>query len=278
VIKLQELMTEFKEDLKKQCIVLMGLPASGKSTFIDNDIKKYISGFTGYKVTNSDDQVKAAQYQYAKSHFEWLAKHIKSKKDITKFVFDSQYKDNTGKMRDIPLTFNWWNKNKDKGIKTFYKTFYKSYYATYFDIRDIAQSKERQLFKTKIVTSGNMLIIDTVAAKSNKILDRLTTTREQDFNNTIIYLEIDVNMAIQRDNWRKENRGRGVGEPIIVAYATQMNSAFNAYKTEGKKDDGVVDRLLHFKWKPQGASPIKGSWNLISDDKFFIKRKLKGKK
>jgi len=123
-----------------------------------------------------------------------------------------------------------------------------------------------------------MLIIDTVAAVSSKIIGRLIDTRKLDYNNTIIYLEIDVEMAIQRDNWRKDHVGRGVGEPIIAAYASRMNAAFNDYKKDGQKEDGVVDRLLHFKWEAQGASPIKGNWKLMSDDKFFIKRKLKGKK
>ena len=271
---INEVLLEFKEDIGKQCIVLMGLPAAGKSTFINDDAKKYISGFSGYKVTNSDAQVMAAQYQTATNHFNWLKKNIKSSVDIIKFVESSQYVDNNGTVVKIPLTYDWWQTNEGKGIKNFYRLFYKSFYATYFDIRDLAQTKEKQLFQTKVITAGNLLIIDTVGSKSAKILDRLQKTREHNYTNTIIYLEIDVDLALQRDAWRKDHSGRSVGIPIIVNYAKSMDSAYNDYKSEGNKDNGVVDRLMHFQWKPAGNSPIKGAWILKKDDRFSLKRRL----
>ena len=271
---INEVLLEFKEDIGKQCIVLMGLPAAGKSTFINDDAKKYISGFSGYKVTNSDAQVMAAQYQTATNHFNWLKKNIKSSVDIIKFVESSQYVDNNGTVVKIPLTYDWWQANEGKGIKNFYRLFYKSFYATYFDIRDLAQTKEKQLFQTKVITAGNLLIIDTVGSKSAKILDRLQKTREHNYTNTIIYLEIDVDLALQRDAWRKDHSGRSVGIPIIVNYAKSMDSAYNDYKSEGNKDNGVVDRLMHFQWKPAGNSPIKGAWILKKDDRFSLKRRL----
>jgi len=270
-----EVLLEFKEDIGKQCVVLMGLPGAGKSTFINTDAKKYIPGFSGYKVTNSDAQVMAAQYQTAKNHFEWLVKNIRSKNDVLKFVQSSQYVDNNGSNVKMPLTYEWWVANGGKGIKHFYKTFYKPYYATYFDIRDMAKAKEKQLFQTKIMTAGHILIIDTVGAKSGKILDRLQKTRDNNYTNTIIYLEIDPNLALQRDAWRKENQGRSVGVPIIMNYAKEMQNAYNNYNAEGQKDDGVVDRLLHFVWKPSGNSPVKGTWSLKEDKRFSLKRRLK---
>jgi hypothetical protein len=270
-----EVLQEFKEDIGKQCIVLMGLPGAGKSTFINTDIKKYIPGFSGYKVTNSDKQVLAAQYQTAKNHYEWLKKNIKSEKDIQKFVQNSQYVDNDGAKIKIPLTYDWWVANSGKGVKDYYKTFYKTYYATYFDIRDLAKAKEKQLFQTKVVTAGNLLIIDTVGAKSDKMINRLKKTKENGFNNTIICLHVTPELAIQRDAWRKENQGRSVGVPIIVNYAKEMSNAFHNYVAEGQKDDGVVDRLLYFKWEPAGKSPIKGTWIKKNDYRFSLKRKLK---
>lgn len=270
-----EILQEFKEDIGKQCIVLMGLPGAGKSTFINKEIKRYIPGFSGYKVTNSDKQVLAAQYQTALNHYNWLRKNIKTKKDIQKFVESSQYVDNDGAKIKIPLTFDWWVANSGKGVKDFYKTFYKPYYATYFDIRDLAKAKEKQLFQTKVVTAGNILIIDTVAAKSEKMLKRLEKTRQNGFSNTIICLHIPPELALQRDAWRKEHRGRSVGVPIITKYAQEMSNAFHNYVAEGQKDDGVVDRLLYFRWEPAGRSPVKGTWALKDDYRFSLKRKLK---
>ena len=64
-----ELINEFKADLMKQCIVLMGLPAAGKSTFVNNNITKYVPGFKNFKVVNSDIQVLRFQKETSNIHF-----------------------------------------------------------------------------------------------------------------------------------------------------------------------------------------------------------------
>jgi len=275
MIKLKKIFLEFREDLMKQCVVLMGLPASGKSTFINNEVHRYIPSFTGYKVSASDVQVAAAQYQHAKNQYNWMVDNIKSKEDLNKFINNSKYMDNDNKEIKMPITYEWWESNNNKGLGYFYKTFYKNFYATYFDIRDAAQTLTTKMFDTKIVEAGDLLIIDTTAAHSTSIIQKLVKTKQNDFNNTIIYLDINVNLAIKRDTWRKENQGRGVGEHVILGYVSQMDKAYADYKNEGQKADGVVDRLMHFEWEPSGSSPIKGNWKLIDDYKFFLKRKLK---
>jgi len=275
MIKLKKIYFEFKEDLMKQCVVLMGLPAAGKSTFINNEVQRYISSFAGYKVSASDIQVIAAQYQHAKNQYNWMTDNIKSNEDLNKFINDSKYINNNDTEVRMPITYEWWENNKNKGLRYFYKTFYKGFYSTYFDIRDAAQSLTTKMFDTKIVEAGNLLVIDTTATHSNSIIQKLVRTKQNKFNNTVIYLDIDVNLAIERDVWRKNTQGRGVGENVILNYATQMDKAYNDYKSEGQKSDGVVDRLMHFKWESTGSSPIKGTWKLINDYKFFLKRKLK---
>lgn len=270
----ERFLLEFEADLKKQCVVLMGLPAAGKSTFIKTDLLKYFPQMRGYSVTNSDAQVMAAQFNHAKSQYDWLKQYVKSPTDIYKFKESSKYVDNNGSMVVIPLTWEWWQENGNKGIKVYYKEFYKTFYATYFDIRDLAQASEQRLFQTKITKSGNMIIIDTTAANSKKVLSKLQDTHDNGFVNTIIYLDIDVRLSIQRDNWRKEHEGRGVGESVILSYPKKMDQALIDYKNNGNDLDGIVDRVLHFKWVPAGNHPVKGSWTQVSDDKYFLKRKL----
>lgn len=273
----QARLNEFREDLMKQCVVLMGLPAAGKSTFINNEIQKYIPNFKGYKVANSDKQVLAAQYETAKRDYNWLLKNITDKKDIEIFVSNTSYVDNNGKPVKHPLTYEWWQENRDKGLKYYYKNFYKPYYATYFDIRNMAKGHESQLFVTKVKQAGNILVIDTVGASVEKIYERMKIAKDNGFVNTVVYLEIDPELCVQRDKWRQEHEGRGVGVSVIEAYAKRMNKSFDFYCQEGHKKDGVVDRMMHFVWEPTGNSPIKGTWKRIMDKKYFLKRKL-GKK
>jgi len=273
-------LREYLEDTGKLCVVLMGLPAAGKSTWINNEAKTYIPGFTGYTVTNSDSQVQALQYDTAMLHYKHLLKQSpddsnKSEKHFQEFIHNTAYTSNRGKIITFPYDYGWWLGNKDKGSNNFYKQLYKPFYASYFDIRDIAKEYEKDLFKTKVHKAGKLLVIDTVASKPPKILRRLKQTREEGYHNIIVYLEINPELAVARDKWREKNVGRGVGAKIIENYAKLMSGAYKVYATEGKDDSGLVDRLMYFKWFPAGTSPIKGIWKKLEDKRYSIKRKLK---
>jgi len=271
---INEVILEFKEDLKKQCILLMGLPASGKSTFIKNDIKKYIPNAKSFKISNSDNQVMASQYKLAIKHYNWLLSNVKDESDINSFIKDSAYINNDGKNVKIPLTYEWWILNKDIGIKNYYITFYKSYYSTFFDFRDYAKQISYDLFSEKIIHAGNIIIIDSTGANYNHIFDFFQKSRNNEYTNTIIYLDIDIDLAIERDKWRRETQGRGIGEIAVRSYIKKIEKAFNVYMDNGNNKNGLVDRLIHFHWKRKSMSPTDGEWKLISDDKFFIKRKM----
>mgnify|MGYP003987905247 FL=1 len=273
IIKIE--LREFLEDTGKLCVVLMGLPAAGKSTWINNEAKTYIPGFTGYSVTNSDAQVQALQYDTAMLHYNHLIKEIDSERRFQEFILQTTYTSNRGKQISLPVDYGWWEENKSKGASWYYKQLYKSYYASYFDIRDIAKKYEKDLFNTKIHKAGKLLVIDTIASKPPKILGRLKKTRQQGYHNIIVYLEIQSDLAVARDKWREKNKGRGVGASIIDNYAKNMSSAYKVYKTEGKDDSGLVDRLMYFKWYPAGASPIKGVWKKLEDNRYSIKRKIR---
>ena len=148
IIKIE--LREFLEDTGKLCVVLMGLPAAGKSTWINNEAQTYIPGFTGYSVTNSDAQVQALQYDTAMLHYNHLIKEIDSERRFQEFILQTTYTSNRGKQISLPVDYGWWEENKSKGASWYYKQLYKSYYASYFDIRDIAKKYEKDLFNTKI--------------------------------------------------------------------------------------------------------------------------------
>jgi len=275
----ESLLKEFQEDLDKKAVVLMGLPAAGKSTFINKEISKYIPDFKDYKVSNSDNQVKALQYQTAKSHYESLIRNKNIQKtDIIKFVNKHTYVNNRKKTVIHPLTIEWWDNNKDKGVKFFWEEFYKPYYATYFDIRDLAKEIDKQLFNTKVVKAGNILVIDTVAAKPESLFKRLSKLKENGYTVIIIYLETKPELCIIRDKYRESTEGRGVGEDVIFGYAKLMDNAFETYKSEGEKENGIIDRILHFNWSQLGDNPIKGDWIKVDDIRYGVQRKIKNLK
>ena len=273
-------LQEFKSDLGKQAIVLMGLPASGKSTFINKDLQTYFPNASSYKVTNTDSQLKSLQYTTAKQHYNSIKTKTKKdrsednvKKVIAKFRVINHYVDNDGKDIKHPVTAEWWLSAENQGLKSFYNAFNKDYYASYFDVRDLASQVDKYLFKTKVKSAGGVIIIDTVAAKYGKIFKRLEKLKDKGFWTNIVYLEIDPDKCIIRDKYRKEKEGRGVGEKVIFGYAKHMDTAFKKYKLDGSSKNGIVDRVIHFKWSGP-ADPTKGSYILQKDYRYAVKRDL----
>jgi len=259
----EEMLTEFKGDTDKQCVVLMGLPAAGKSTFIkDGTIKQHITGFSGYKVVNSDAQLLRVQHLAAKIDYERLSKRVHDQKEWDRVIKQFDYKDNSGNIRKFPLTREEFLKIKNFG--RYYGVTYKPYYATYFDLRDIAKFFDKDLFKDKIQKSSNILVIDTVAARPETLLKRLERAKEEGFFVSIFYLMIKTELSIIRDKDRGEREGRTVGEKVIYNYASKMAGAYRAYIKECGKKDGLVDKLYKFSWHPKGSSVRWGTWSLDS--------------
>jgi len=272
---------EFKEDLGRIAVVMMGLPASGKSTFIKTDMLKVFPGVKqGFKVANSDVQLKAFQYKAALFDWKWLLKSVNGPKDLEMFARGHWYTDNSKKKVSLPITWEWWVLNKDKGADNFYKDFKKDYYNNYFDLRDYAVKAEKDLFATKIKKAGNIIILDTVASKPEKILKRLKALKKEGYTTVVIYLDIvDPNLSIVRDTHRKlhSKEGRGVGADVILGYFPKMDSAYETYKANGAShgDDSVVDRTLKFAWMPKpGGTPIQGKWKKMEDNRFSLRKKL----
>jgi len=265
-------MHDFKQDMQKQMIVLMGLPASGKSTFVGSHLRKYFPQATGFKVTNSDNQLVKTQYVLAMDHFKLLSEMEQTEEAFNKFTLDTEYTNNAGDRVQHPVTLEWWKANKAAGATHFYQTFRKAYYATYFDLRAIAKEEDAKLFADKILTAGNVLVIDTVGAKPSSVLNRMRSGKAKGFSCSVIYLEKPVELCIAGDKHRGETSGRTVGTKVIEGYADAMDIAFAAYVEEGNKEDGVVDRTLHFKWHSTGPKANEGTYNLVEDIKHFLKR------
>jgi predicted ABC-type ATPase len=263
-------LREFKSDLKKQCIVLMGLPAAGKSTFIETDIKKYFSGFSGYKTVNSDVTIGKFQYEVATNHYKYLL-GTSSDHEVLEFSKNANYTTNQGKEVDHPITAKWWNDNKDKGIKFFYKTFKPPYYTNYFDIRSFAKAESAITFDTKIKKAGNFLIVDTTAAHPGPLLKKIKQIKADGFNVTVIYLRINPKYSIARDVYRGKNQGRTVGADVILGYVLKMKNAISSYESEGSAKDGVIDRIMIFDWSGK-ADPRYGKWVKKSDVRYSLKR------
>ncbi len=271
---MSDLIKEFNEDLKKQCVMLVGLPAAGKTTFIKNQIDKYIPGISkGFNISNTDNQTLMLQYSTAKDHFTWLTSNVRSKNDILKFKFKTKYTFNNH-IIEHPITFDWWENNKDSGIKNYYKEFYKSFYATYFDIRDSAIDIAKTLTTSKIRKSANIIVIDTVGSATDRLKSYLQDAKNENFTITVIYLKINPELCIRRDLFRKETQGRSVGDSVIRGYEEKLETTLNYWKSVAKSEN-LIDRILEFEWKQNGVSVVDGKYQLVSDNRVSLSKRIK---
>lgn len=257
------LVKAWKEDLAPQIILLMGLPAAGKSTFVKNELIKYYNHkmphLSGFQTLNSDNQLQKYQWMQATEDFKNLSTAEPATWDaVTKPL---TYKSNEGD--DINFKLSYEDFKKFKNFDAFYKAMYKDYYATYFGQRAAAK-KDTDALMTHKVKAGDVIILDSTGTDTAKFLKVFQQAKEQGSTTSVIWLDIPVAYAVGRDNLRRVTLGRYVGEKVIRTYAPAMQPAYQKYTT---RDD--VDRTLKFKWVGEVGA---GKYQLVHDHKKYPKK------
>jgi len=260
----------FTEDMAPQMILLMGLPAAGKSTFVNTQLTKYYQHRMphrgAFKVINSDVQLRRFQYERAIDDFKTL-KQIDDEDEWVKRTASMSYKSNDGAMIDFKLPHDQFVKMK--GADVFWRKMYKSYYATYFGERAKAKKSADELADMKL-GEGDVVIIDSTGVNTSKMLGYFKQGKTTGYTTSIVWLEIDPDYSVARDAYRGETEGRSVGEDVIRSYVPKIASAYKMYLGENQ----LVDRILHFRWQ---GEVVKGQYKLIRDLKRYP-RKEKTKK
>ena len=109
-----------------------------------------------------------------------------------------------------------------------------------------------------------------------RVSERFKKAKQEGYTTTVVYLSIDPELCISRDNFRKLHSGRGVGENVIMGYAKELAKSVLSYKANGESANGWVDRIIKFRWVG-GASPTDGKFSLVYDIRYDVKRKLEKK-
>ncbi len=254
----------FKEDMASQIILLMGLPAAGKSTFVKTELIKHyhhrMPHLTSFKILNSDVQLRRMQYERALNDHALLS--TLKEEDWARGISRLPYRANDGKLVDFDLS--WAEFQTLRGPKDYWKRMYKPYYATYFGDRAAAKQATDQLALRKI-QSGDVVIIDSTGVDTAKMLGYFKTAKDKGYTTSVVRLEIDPKITIARDQYRGETEGRSVGEKVIRAYVPKLAAAYKKYMSSD-----LVDRLLHFRWVPAGPDEVvKGKYRLVREMKRY---------
>jgi len=252
----------FKEDLAPQTILLMGLPASGKSTFINKQLTSFFAGIphaTSFSVLNSDTQLKSMQFKRSQNDFNELKGM--NENDYKNKIESMSYESNNGKKINFDLSFD---EFKNMDFKKFFNKMFKKYYATYFGERAQAAKNTEELSDIKI-KGNDVVIVDTTGQNINRNLKFLEKSKNDGKTNTVIYLDIDKKYSIARDLYRGETEGRSVGSNVIEDIASKLPNAYKAFI-----NSPLVDRYMKFRWD---GELIKGKYSLVSDNKKYPYKK-----
>lgn len=251
----------FKEDMQPQTILLMGLPASGKSTFINQDLSLYypfIIHVTEPLRLNSDIQLKKYQFNMAMRDYASLMNM--SEDEYNKQIESFKYIDNEGNENSFKLPYS--DFKAIKSPKEFYAIMSKKYYSNYFGERELAR-KEQSEVKDRKIDKGKIIIFDTLGLNPEKWFDEFKRAHDNGYINSVIFLDIDMSFAIARDKDRGIKTGRSVGASVIRASAPKLLPAYKQYR-----QNEYVDRTLHFTWIGEW---FKGQYILVEDNKKYPK-------
>lgn len=247
MIKLTNIIKEFKEDLKNQFIILVGIPGSGKTTFLNTELKKYFPQIQSLNITNTDTKLKTLQFNLAKNDFEKI-KYITTKEELNDFITGTAYVDRNGKVIQMPLTKDNVSEYLKNGFNKYWNDMYKVYYGSFFRDRMMAKNAADFDLKDKIVNGSNYVVLDTSGGTFNSILKKIQFASEQQSNVVIVCLKIDKDIAIQRDEFRGRTMGRRVGVDIISDYVDKVDKFIEYFKA----NHGSVNRILVFEWQSTG--------------------------
>lgn len=310
MIGLQEYIIEHLEyeinehlvDNFPQLIFIIGLPAAGKSTFIKNDLKKYFPNVITNRTFDSDITLQKKQREVM---FTWAEKlYYTMKNDLSENVFnvlvseqedkinsDVAMRNRTNKFK-ITTTFEWVKSHIElplnKFLKEFDKDFFKRNWGINFTVRPLSKQEYKSVIAGKMDAldsvdniesfNNNDIIVPILGSNIDDIYDMIDDVRLKQGKNSyipsVIFLDMPVEVAIEKDEGRRKKEGRGIGKELIEEKAPAILQTWHNLKSGSWKRHGIY-KLLHFVWLPVenrwGEYKLQKMWTNTDLVKSFLK-------
>lgn len=301
----QEMICEFKEDLMKQMVIIVGAPASGKSFFVENSFGPWaqkvsrnaslaksfpiLRGLHDAAGVESDNSLRRLQYKAAQEDYADLSRALTSGEfnrmlDSVKYSYKPEGEPRVW-LRDF---INWddWKThvlkeeaNLTKMQKREAGAFFaltKKYYASMRGraagegMKDAAREIFFDRTRHAIHRAGNVIVIDSagediLSTPFGKFLDM---AQKQAFTTTLVQLHIPLSLSLKRNEARGK-KGRAVPE-------AQVKRAFNNMKkkvTELRRDPRL-DRYVRYEWVSTGSGIFAGYFDVAEDIRMSLQRRL----
>lgn len=288
-------LLEFKHDMMKQMIILVGAPASGKGYFVQTSFKKYAKGnaaslsksfprLNAKSLANeveSDNSLRRAQYQAAKEDFAALKK-AESEFELAAMLKDKKYQYTAdGKAHRLSSALTWEEMKKRTSIGKYFGGKGDKVNKYYMSLRgrdsvagEELKAKARIMFadstRHAIHHAGNAIIIDSAGEdiKSTPFEKFFKMAKKENFSVTLVQLNLPLKLSLKRNELRGK-KGRKVPD-------SQVTAAFNSMSATVKKmrQSKNIDRFVRYDWKATGDGPFDGAYVVGIDDKVHLKKKL----
>lgn len=257
-------------DSAPQMIFIMGLPASGKSTFINKSLPKYFPSLGQARTLDSDIQLHKRQKESAMTFAEEIynAADEESFDRIRTQAMDIFNASPAQQMLNISFnittTWEWVQAHKDMSFSKFKGAFLKEFFskdwAVNFAVRPIAKQDMKELTQMKLnpdelegmeTYNGNDVVIPIVGDDVDSFQKRIKIASER-FAISIVYLDIPTETSVEKDEGRRQHTGRGVGRKLIESMAEGVHATWNYLSRGGFKREGIY-KMYHFKYVPDGG-------------------------
>lgn len=257
-------------DSAPQMIFIMGLPASGKSTFINKSLPKYFPSLGQARTLDSDIQLHKRQKESAMTFAEEIynAADEESFDRIRTQAMDIFNASPAQQMLNISFnittTWEWVQAHKDMSFGKFKGAFLKEFFskdwAVNFAVRPIAKQDMKELTQMKLnpdelegmeTYNGNDVVVPIVGDDVDSFQKRIKIASER-FAISIVYLDIPTETSVEKDEGRRQHTGRGVGRKLIESMAEGVHATWNYLSRGGFKREGIY-KMYHFKYVPDGG-------------------------
>lgn len=272
-------------DSAPQMILIIGLPASGKSTFITMHLPKYFPSIKQTRTLDSDIQLHKRQKESAMAFANKIYNSTEEEFNNYKSEVINRF-NSTDAQKMLGFNFNistdweWVSNNKELSQSKFQKQFIKDFFvkdwAVNFAVRPVAIQDMQELTKHKLspeeferteIFNNNDVVIPMTGDNKAKIT-KLIQGASDKFAVSVVYLDMPMEVSVEKDEGRRKKTGRGVGRELIAMKDEGIKATWDYLSAGGFKKEGIY-KLLHFKYVP-----VPGKWGEYKLHKEYVNTKL----
>ena len=273
-------------DSAPQMIFIMGLPASGKSTFVEKTLPKIFPSVGQVRTLDSDIQLHKRQKESAMAFVEEIYNAADEDTfEVTKQrIIDTFNASPAQKMLGIEFKINtdwqWVQDHKDMNFGKFKGAFLKDFFskdwAVNFAVRPVAKEDMKEITNMKLkpeeyegmeIYNGNDVAVPIVGDDIDSFQKRIKIASDK-FVVSIVYLDIPTEVSVEKDEGRRRNTGRGVGRKLIESMAEGVDATWKYLSRGGFKNEGVY-KMYHYKYVP-----VPQQWGTYKLEKEYVNTKM----